>query len=108
MASGAQVASGRFVLAGEEIGQSAFGWTEELVVWLIVLEVVRTELVFADDVRVAVVMGILVEGVVFEIIAQAVFFQVNVIFLTAIGGIRHHSIFSSNFPSPPLFMNNKW
>jgi hypothetical protein len=66
MSSGALVTIGRLVLAGKKIGQATFGRTEELVVCFIVLEVVRAELVLAKDLRVAVMMGILVEGVVFE------------------------------------------
>ena len=56
-------------------------------VW-IVFEVLRAELVLAQDIRFAV--GILVEGVVFEIVLDLVCFRIDIVLLTAIGGIRHH------------------
>ena len=68
MSSGALVAIGRLVLAGVKVGQSAFLRAEELVVGFIIFEVIRAELMLAQDLRVAVVMGILVEGVVFEVV----------------------------------------
>ena len=79
MTSSALVTIGRLVLAGEEIGQATFGGAEELVVWFIVFKVVGTELVLAEDLRVAVMVGILVEGVVLEIIAHPVLLEIVII-----------------------------
>ena len=87
MSPGALVAIGRLVLAGVEIGQATFGRTEELVVWFIVFKMVRAELVLAQYLGIAVVVGILVEGVVFEIIFLIISFKIAVILFTAIGCI---------------------
>src|SRR5512139_2222638 len=87
MSSGTQIAIGRLVLAGVKVGQSAFLRAEELVVGFIIFEVIRAELVLAQDVRVAVVMRILVEGVVFEVVFHFMLFEIVIILFAAISCI---------------------
>lgn len=87
MPAGTQVPIGRLVLAGVEVGQATFLRAKELVVWFIVFKVIRAELVFANDLLVAVMMGILVEGVVFEIVFHPMLFEIIIILFTAIGCI---------------------
>ena len=76
MTTGALVTIVGFGLAGEAIGESTFGWTQELVIGFIVLEVLGAELVLAQDLQIAVVMGVLVKGVVLQIIAEGVRYYV--------------------------------
>jgi hypothetical protein len=45
--------------------QSFFGWTNELICLWVIAKVLCLKLVFADDLRIAVMMRILIEGVAF-------------------------------------------
>jgi len=67
--------------------QTLVGRADEFVFLLIVGEVLGQELAFADQFGFAEVMSILVKGVVLEVIAQLLFFEVGVVLFTAIACI---------------------
>lgn len=73
------IAIGRLVLAGVEIAQSLFRRTNELIAFGVILEMIRAELMFANDLWISIMMGVLVEGRIFDIIFQLVFLQVVII-----------------------------
>ena len=72
------IAIGCLVLAGVEIAQSLFRRTNELIVFGVILEMIRAELMFANDLGIAIMMGVLVEGRVFDIVLQLMLLQVVV------------------------------
>ena len=70
--------------------QAFVGWADELIALGVITKMFRTKLVFTNDFRIAVMVGILVEGVVFEIVLHLVLFQVGIVFFAAVSRIRHH------------------
>ena len=68
-----------FVLAGVEISQALFVGADEFIGLGVIVKMIRAEGMLANDFGVAVVMGILVEGVVFEVIAYPVLFEIVII-----------------------------
>ena len=52
------IAIGRLVLAGVEIAQSLFRRTNELIAFGVILEMIRAKLMFANDLWVAIMMGV--------------------------------------------------
>jgi hypothetical protein len=55
-------------------------WADEFVLVRIIAQVLYPELVLAQDFWFAVMMGILVEGIVFDVPAYLVLFQVGIVF----------------------------
>lgn len=76
-----------FVLAGVEITETLPDGTDELIVLRVILKAIGAEREFAEDVRVAIAVGILIKGGVFEVVPQFVLFEMRVIPLAAIGSI---------------------
>ena len=77
-----------FGLASVEITEMLLVGADELIGLGVILKTVSAERKFADDVGIAVAVCVLIEGGVFGVVAEAVFFEVLVILLAAIGGIR--------------------
>jgi len=79
------IAIGRLVLAGVEIAQSLYRRTNELITFGVILEMIRAKLMFANDLGIAIAMGVLVESRVFDIVLQLMLLQIVIILLAAIG-----------------------
>ena len=77
----------RFGMARGAVGQVLTGRAGELVPLGVVGEVLGAEQGLADQLGFAVFLLFPVEGVIFDIIAQLVLFEINIVLFTAISGI---------------------
>ena len=66
------------------------GRTDEFIFLWVILKVLGSELVFANELGLAKVVGILIESVVLEEIAQGMLFQVGIVLFTAIACVGHN------------------
>ena len=73
--------------AGKTIGQALVGRTDELVILLVIRKALVLKHLLVDQFRFALFDLFAMEGVVFDIIAQLIGFQVGVVFFAAIARI---------------------
>ena len=69
------------------IGQVLFGWTGEDIQALVIGEILGSETGFLDPFNFAGWMGLLVEGVVLEIVLHLVCFEIGIILFAAVSRI---------------------
>ena len=69
------------------IGQVFFGWTSENILVLVIGEILGPETGFLDPFGFAGRVGLLVEGVVLEIVLHLVGFEIGIILFAAVGRI---------------------
>ena len=90
------------ILAGvwtrHDIVQSLVRRADELIFFGIIRKMVGTILVFEGFIYLSKHTGIMVEGVVFEIVLYMVLLQIGIILFAAIGGIRYNLVRQTSQP----------